>query len=45
MKEDDADDKICQGKGGMTRRKFVGSLGLGAAAATLSGKILSPPAR
>jgi len=42
MKEDDADDKTCQGKGGMTRRGFLGTLGLGAAAATLSGKLLSP---
>jgi xanthine dehydrogenase YagT iron-sulfur-binding subunit len=43
MKEDDADDKTCQGKGRMTRRGFLGTLGLGAAAATLSGKLLAPP--
>jgi hypothetical protein len=43
MKEDDADDKTCKGKRGMTRRGFLGSLGLGAAAATLSGKLLSMP--
>lgn len=42
MKEDDADDKTCQDKGGMTRRGFLSTLGLSAAAATLSGKLLSP---
>ncbi|HYA01956.1 MAG TPA: (2Fe-2S)-binding protein [Syntrophobacteria bacterium] len=42
MKEDDPDDKTCQGKRGMTRRGFLSTLGLGAAAATLSGQLLSP---
>jgi xanthine dehydrogenase YagT iron-sulfur-binding subunit len=42
MKEDDADDKTCQVKGKMTRRGFLGTLGLGAAAASISGKLLSP---
>jgi xanthine dehydrogenase YagT iron-sulfur-binding subunit len=41
MNEDDADKKSCHCKGGMTRRGFLGTVGLGAAAATLSGKLLS----
>jgi xanthine dehydrogenase YagT iron-sulfur-binding subunit len=44
MKEDDADDKTCRGKEGMTRRGFITTLGLGAAAATRPGQLLSPAA-